>query len=86
MVFFLAWTNFDLFEMKKHEKRATETGQLFDPDKEIPGQLKEEFPVHAHGRVRDLGCTDCHTCRSDICDDGLDRLFSRRIDEYLVDF
>ena len=24
------------------------------PDKEIPGQLKEEFPVHAHGRVRDL--------------------------------
>ena len=31
-----------------------ETGQLFDPDKEIPGQLKEEFPVHGHGRVRDL--------------------------------
>ena len=25
-----------------------------DPDKEIPGQLKEDFPVHAHGRVRDL--------------------------------
>ena len=54
MVFFLAWTNFDLFEMKKHEQLATETGQLFDPDKEIPGQLKEDFPVHAHGRVRDL--------------------------------
>ncbi len=54
MVFFLAWTNFDLFEMKKHEQRATETGQLFDPDKAIPGQLKEDFPVHAHGRVRDL--------------------------------
>ena len=54
MVFFLAWTNFDIFEMKKHEQRATETGQLFDPEKAIPGQLKEEFPVHAHGRVRDL--------------------------------
>lgn len=54
MVFFLAWTNFDLFEMKKHENRAMETGQLYDPDKEIPGQLKEDFPVHAHGRVRDL--------------------------------
>ena len=54
MVFFLAWTNFDLFEMKKHEKLAMETGQLYDPDKEIPGQLKEDFPVHAHGRVRDL--------------------------------
>ena len=52
MVFFLAWTNFDLFEMKKHENRAMETGQLYDPDKEIPGQLKEDFPVHAHGRVR----------------------------------
>ena len=54
MVFFLAWTNFDLFDMKKHEQLATETGQLFNPDKEIPGQLKEEFPVHMHGRVRDL--------------------------------
>jgi len=54
MVFFLAWTNFDLFEMKKHEQLATETGQLFDPEKVIPGQLKEEFPVHGHGRVRDL--------------------------------
>ena len=54
MVFFLAWTNIDLFEMKKHEKLATETGQLFNPDKEIPGQLKEDFPVHTHGRVRDL--------------------------------
>jgi len=54
MVFFLAWTNFDLFAMKKHEQLATETGQLFDPTKEIPGQLKEEFPVHKHGRVRDL--------------------------------
>ncbi|MEK4713695.1 Na+/H+ antiporter NhaC family protein [Sporosarcina psychrophila] len=54
MVFFLAWTNFDLFEMKRHEQLATETGQLFDPAKTIPGQLKEDFPVHAHGRVRDL--------------------------------
>ena len=54
MVFFLAWTNFDLFDMKKHEQRAMETGQLFDPDKTIPGQLKEDFPIHAHGRVRDL--------------------------------
>ena len=40
--------------MKKHEQRATETGQLFDPEKEIPGQLKDDFPVHSHGRVRDL--------------------------------
>ncbi|CAM3203530.1 Na+/H+ antiporter NhaC family protein [Filibacter tadaridae] len=54
MVVFLAFTNFDLFEMKKHEQRATETGELYDPEKEIPGQLKEDFPIHKHGRVRDL--------------------------------
>lgn len=54
MVFFFAWTNLDFFEMKKHEKLAVETGQLFDPKKEIPGQLKEEFPVHSHGKVFDL--------------------------------
>ncbi|MBO1914876.1 hypothetical protein J4G37_59880, partial [Microvirga sp. 3-52] len=54
IVFFFAWTDIDLFEMKKHEKLATETGQLYSPDKEIPGQLKEDFPVHSHGRVKDL--------------------------------
>lgn len=54
IVFFLAWTDYDLFAMKKHEKLATETGQLYSLEKEIPGQLKEEFPVHSHGRVRDL--------------------------------
>lgn len=54
MVFFVAITDFDLLEMKKHEKRAKETGELFDPLKDIPGQLKEEFPVHHYGKVRDL--------------------------------
>ena len=54
MVFFFAWVDFDFFGMKKHEKLAEETGQLFDPHKEIPGQLKEEFPIHSHGLVRDL--------------------------------
>lgn len=54
MVFFFAWTNLDFFAMKKHEKLAEETGQLFDPNKEIPGQLKEDFPVHSHGKVFDL--------------------------------
>lgn len=54
MVFFFAWTDIDLFEMKKHEKLAKEKGQLFDPNKGIPGQLKEDFPVHTYGRVRDL--------------------------------
>ncbi|WP_303966679.1 Na+/H+ antiporter NhaC family protein [Sporosarcina ureae] len=54
MVFFFAWTNNDFFEMKKHEDRAMNEGELFDQNKEIPGQLKEEFPEHTHGKVRDL--------------------------------
>jgi len=54
MVFFVAITDFDLFEMKKHEKRAIDTGEVFDPKKDIPGQLKEDFPVHSHGKVSDL--------------------------------
>jgi len=54
MVFFFAWTDIDLFAMKRHEQLAAKTGQLFDPMKEIPGQLKDDFPDHVHGRVRDL--------------------------------
>src|SRR5690606_38599201 len=44
----------DFFAMKKHEETAQKTGQLFDPEKEIPGQLKEDFPEHNYGRVLDL--------------------------------
>ncbi|MET3576357.1 Na+/H+ antiporter NhaC family protein [Bhargavaea ullalensis] len=53
-VFFAAISNFDFGEMRKHEIRAVETGELYDPSKAIPGELKEEFPVHNHGRVIDL--------------------------------
>lgn len=54
IVFFVAITDFDLFQMKKHEALAKEKGILFDETKKIPGELKEEFPVHKHGKVRDL--------------------------------
>lgn len=54
LVIFLAWTDIDLFEMKKHEQLAVDTGQLYDPNKEIPGQLQEDFPKHEYGRVLDL--------------------------------
>lgn len=54
MVFFVAITDFDLFEMKKHEHRAIQTGEVYDSNKDIPGQLKEDFPVHSHGKVSDL--------------------------------
>lgn len=54
LVFFFAWTNIDFFTMKTHEDRAEKEGQLYDPNKEIPGQLKEDFPTHTYGKVRDL--------------------------------
>ncbi|WP_088006523.1 Na+/H+ antiporter NhaC family protein [Indiicoccus explosivorum] len=54
IVFFSAFTDADLGEMKKHEVRAIHQGQLYDPEKPIPGELKEEFPEHGHGKVRDL--------------------------------
>lgn len=54
VVFFVAATDFDLFAMKSHERRALETGQLYDPEKDVAGEIKEEFPAHNHGKVTDL--------------------------------
>lgn len=54
IVFFVAIRDVDFGEMKKHEVLAISKGQLFDPEKTIPGEMKEEFPTHSHGHVRDL--------------------------------
>ena len=54
IVFFVAIRDVDFGEMKKHEILAIDKGQLFDPEKTIPGEMKEEFPSHSHGRVIDL--------------------------------
>ncbi|SEN20757.1 transporter, NhaC family [Paenisporosarcina quisquiliarum] len=54
IVFFIAWTDNDLGEMKKHEKRAKETGVLFDPNKSNPGDLQGNFPENNYGKVNDL--------------------------------
>lgn len=54
IVFFVAYRDVDFGEMKKHEINAIEKGQLYDPDKTIPGEMKEEFPSHSYGRVLDL--------------------------------
>ena len=54
IVFFVAIKDVDFGAMKSHELRALTTGELFDPNKTIPGEMKEEFPVHSHGRVLDL--------------------------------
>ncbi|MEK4486864.1 Na+/H+ antiporter NhaC family protein [Psychrobacillus sp. FSL H8-0484] len=54
IVFFIAWTDFDILDMKKHEKRALETGQLFDMEKTNPGDLQGDFPENNYGKVIDL--------------------------------
>ena len=54
IVFFVAIRDVDFGEMKKHEILAISEGQLFDPKKTIPGEMKEDFPAHSHGHVRDL--------------------------------
>jgi Na+/H+ antiporter NhaC len=54
IVFFVAIRDVDFGAMKKHETRAITTGELYDAKKTIPGEMKEDFPVHAHGKVTDL--------------------------------
>ncbi|TWT00205.1 Na+/H+ antiporter NhaC family protein [Planomicrobium sp. CPCC 101079] len=54
IVIFVAVSDVDFGAMKKHETRAMTTGELFDASKTIPGEMKEEFPSHKHGRVLDL--------------------------------
>lgn len=54
IVFFIAWTDFDLLAMKKQEKRAIETGELYDSSKPNPGDLQGNFPENNYGKVVDL--------------------------------
>lgn len=54
LVFISALLNVDFGVMKKHEKRAIKTGIPYDPNKEIPGEIKEDLPVSEKGTVGDL--------------------------------
>ena len=51
MVFVVCYFDFNIGPMKKHENRAKETGQLFDPEKEVPGELTEDLPTSSAGRI-----------------------------------
>ncbi|KRG15195.1 sodium:proton antiporter [Virgibacillus soli] len=53
-VFIIAIRGLDYGSMKKHEERAIATGVLYDPDKVISGEVKENLPVSDKGKVRDL--------------------------------
>ncbi|MDF1511015.1 Na+/H+ antiporter NhaC family protein [Robertmurraya sp. DFI.2.37] len=54
IVFLTVYRNINLGQMKLHEERAMTTGQLYDPEKTIPGELKEDLPVSTKGSVGDL--------------------------------
>lgn len=55
LVFLVAFLKLDIGPMRKHEKRALETGELVDPSKgDIPGDLNDEFKAHDNGRMYHL--------------------------------
>ncbi|SIS71877.1 Na+/H+ antiporter NhaC family protein [Salimicrobium salexigens] len=55
LVFLTIMLKLDLGSMKKHERRAEETGELTDPKHtDIPGDLNEEFYPHDNGHIRHL--------------------------------
>lgn len=54
LVFLTAFRDVNLGQMKVHEERARTSGELFDPEKEIPGEIKEELPSSKQGTVGDL--------------------------------
>jgi tetracycline resistance efflux pump len=54
MVFLVAFGNFNIGAMKAHEDRAFKEGQLYNPMKPIPGELKDDLPTSKFGSVGDL--------------------------------
>ncbi|WP_223701438.1 Na+/H+ antiporter NhaC family protein [Sutcliffiella deserti] len=54
MVFLVSYFNINIGPMRKHEDRAMKTGQLYDPDKEVPGELSEDLPSSSKGKIGNL--------------------------------
>jgi tetracycline resistance efflux pump len=54
LVLIVATRGLDFGQMKFHETRAVETGSLYDPSKEIPGELKNDLPVSDKGSIAGL--------------------------------
>lgn len=53
-VFLVVLKNFDFGLMKVHELRAEKEGILYDPNKAIAGELKDDLPTSSKGTVGDL--------------------------------
>ncbi|ART77886.1 Na+/H+ antiporter NhaC family protein [Sutcliffiella horikoshii] len=54
MIFLVSYFNFNIGPMKKHEDLAMKTGQLYDPNKEVPGELSDELPTSTKGTIGNL--------------------------------
>lgn len=54
IVFVTIYRNINIGPMKLHEERAISTGVVYDTQKTIPGELKEDLPVSSKGSVGDL--------------------------------
>ncbi|MDQ0215159.1 Na+/H+ antiporter NhaC [Oikeobacillus pervagus] len=53
-VFIVAFTEIEFGNMKKHEERAIQTGEVLPPNTTVPGELKDDLPVSTKGKVGDL--------------------------------
>ncbi|MEI5907849.1 Na+/H+ antiporter NhaC family protein [Bacillus spongiae] len=54
LVFITTTRGINLGQMKVHEARAIESGEVYDKTKDIPGELKNDLPVSEKGQVIDL--------------------------------
>ncbi|GIN84764.1 Na+/H+ antiporter [Heyndrickxia sporothermodurans] len=54
LVFIIAIRGIEFGPMKTHETRAIVTGQVYNPEKSIPGELKEAIPISDKGTVSSL--------------------------------
>ncbi|WP_249871188.1 Na+/H+ antiporter NhaC family protein [Oceanobacillus saliphilus] len=55
LVFMVAYLKLDIGPMRKHEKRAMETGALLDPEQDkVPGDLSDAFTPHKAGKIYHL--------------------------------
>jgi len=54
LVFLTIFLNLDIGAMRKHEKRALDTGQLTNPEGDVPGDLNDEFKQHNNGKIAHL--------------------------------
>lgn len=54
LVFVAVFKDVNLGSMKIHENRALNEGQVYDPGKPVPGELKEDLPTSRTGTIGDL--------------------------------